>query len=91
MSAFVKRTFSQEPLGNVREHARGDSPGVCCAGACSGEVRVMEAAAQVSSLRLMAPTGAACAARMAAAASPASAFASTVFVVARAFGDAVKG
>jgi hypothetical protein len=72
----------------VREHAWGDSPGVRCAGACSGKARVMEAAAQVSSLRLMAPTGAACAARMAAAASPASAFASTVFVVTCAFGDA---
>jgi hypothetical protein len=28
VSAFVKRTFSQEPLGNVREHAWGGSPGV---------------------------------------------------------------
>jgi hypothetical protein len=50
---------------------------------------VVEAAAQVSSLRLMAPTDAACAARiLAAAASPASAFASTVFVVTCAFGEA---
>jgi hypothetical protein len=50
---------------------------------------VMEAAAQVSSLRLMAPTDAACAARiLAAAASPASAFASTVFLVTCASGGA---
>jgi hypothetical protein len=75
----------------VREHAWGDGPGVRCAGACSGKVRVVEAeaAAQVSSLGLMAPTGAACAARIfAAAASPASAFASTVFLATCAFGDA---
>jgi hypothetical protein len=73
----------------VQEHAWGDGPGVRCAGACSGKVRVVEAAAQVSSLRLMAPTDAACAARnLAAAASPASAFASTDFLVTCAFGDA---
>jgi hypothetical protein len=77
----------------VREHAWGDGPGVrCCAGACPGEVRVVEAAAQVSSLRLMAPTDAACAARvLAAAASPAPAFASPVFLVTCAFGDAAVG
>jgi hypothetical protein len=44
-------------LGNVRERAWGDGPGVRCAGACSGKVRVAEAAARVSSLGLMAPTG----------------------------------
>jgi hypothetical protein len=50
---------------------------------------VVEAAAQVSLLGLMAPTDATCAARiLAAAVSPASDFASTVFLVACAFGDA---
>jgi hypothetical protein len=90
---LITSGLNREPLGNVREHAWGDGPGVrCCAGACSGEVRVVEAAAQVSSLRLIAPTGAACAARiLAAAASPAPAFASPVFLVTCAFGDAAVG
>jgi hypothetical protein len=85
----VERAFSEEPPANVREHAWGDGSGVRCAGACLGKVPVLEAAAQVSSLRLMAPTAAACAARvLAAAASPASACACAVFLVTCVFGDA---
>jgi hypothetical protein len=75
---------------NVREHAWGDGSGMRCAGACSGKVTVLEAAAQVSSLGLMSPTAAAYAARvLAAAASPAPApFACAVFLVTCVFGDA---
>ena len=54
MPSGVERAFSEAPSANVREHAWGDGSGVRCAGACSGKVRVVEAAAQVSSLRLMA-------------------------------------
>jgi hypothetical protein len=64
MPSGVERAFSEELSTNVREHAWGDGSGVRCAGACSGKVPVLEAATQVSSLRLMAPTAAACAARV---------------------------
>jgi hypothetical protein len=84
----VERAFSEEPSANVREHAWDNGPGVRCAGARSGKVPVLEAAAQVSPRWFMAPSAAACAALiLAAAASPAPAFACTVFLACM-FGDA---
>jgi hypothetical protein len=79
----VERAFPEGASANVREHAWGDGTGVRCAGARSGKVPVLEAAAQVSPRRLMAPSAAPCAARILAAAAspaPAFAFACTVFL-----------
>jgi hypothetical protein len=91
-SGVERGAFSEEPCFGQRTGTclgRRDGSGVRCAGACSGEVPVLEAAAQVSSLRPMVPTAAACAARvLAAAASPASAFACAVFLGTCVFGGA---
>jgi hypothetical protein len=85
----VERAFSEEPSANVRGHAWGNGTGVRCAGARSGEAPVLEAAAQVPPRWFMAPSTDACAARiLAAAASPAPAFACAVFLGTCMFGDA---
>jgi hypothetical protein len=85
----VERAFSEEHPADVREaHAWGDGTGVRCVGARSGKVPVLEAAAQVPPRRLMAPSVAACVARiLAATASSAPAFACTAFLVACVFGE----
>ena len=59
MPSGVERALSEEPSANARERAWCDGSGVRCAGACSGEVPVLEAAARVFSLRPMAPAAAA--------------------------------
>jgi hypothetical protein len=79
----VERAFPEELPADVREHAWGDGTGVRCAGARSRKVSVLEAAAQVSPRRLVAPSAAAyVACVLAAAAAAAPAFACAVFLVA---------
>jgi hypothetical protein len=86
----VARAFPEELLADVREHSWGDDTGVRCARARSRKVSVLEAAAQVSPRRLVAPSAAACVACvLAAAAAPAPAFACAVFLAACVLGDAV--
>jgi hypothetical protein len=92
VTSGVERASPEELAADVREHSWGDGAGVRCAGVRSKKAPVLEAAAQVSPLRLVVLTGAACVACVlaaAAAAAAAPACACAVFFAACVLGGAV--